>query len=39
MYVARVELDGKVLGQTVSHAELMRGGELVFHMSASPMPE
>ncbi len=34
MYVARVELNGKVLkGPTVSHAELMRGGELVFHMT------
>jgi len=34
MYVARVELNGKALkGPTVSHAELMRGGELVFHMT------
>ena len=34
MYVERVELNGKALkGPTISHAELMQGGELVFHMT------
>ena len=36
MYVRRVTFNGKeVKGPTISHAELMRGGELVFEMSAT----